>query len=120
MNSQKIKKSSSSSGSRSSSRSISYWNNCKAPGNEAIGSPVKEGTTKEQVDRSTSYPEVKTILKAKRHSVWRLEPPRYNKADPYYLLSRLLICWLVAYRPSNMPVYLRGTDLHRQFYVLPH
>ena len=43
---------------------------------------------KEQVDRSTSYPEVKTILKAKQHRKWRLKRPRYNKPDPYYLLTR--------------------------------
>ena len=48
---------------------------------------AKEGTTKEQVDRSTSYPEVKTILKAKQHSKWRHKHPRY-KADPYYMLTR--------------------------------
>ena len=42
----------------------------------------------EQVDRSTSYPEVKTILKAKQLSKWRHEHPRYNKADPYYLFTR--------------------------------
>ena len=45
-------------------------------------------STKEQVDRSTSYPEVKIILKAKQHSKWRHEHPRY-KADPYHLLTRL-------------------------------
>ena len=61
---------------------------------------AKEGTTKAQVDRSTSYPEVKTILKAKQHSKWSIERllrsmkwrhkhPRYNKADPFYLLTRL-------------------------------
>ena len=57
-------------------------------GNEAADSLAKEGTTKEQVDRSTSYPEVKTILKAKQHSKWRHKHPRYNKADLYYLLTR--------------------------------
>ena len=61
---------------------------CNLPGNEAADSLAKEGTTKEQVDRSTSYPEVKTILKAKQHSKWRHKHPRYNKADPYYLLTR--------------------------------
>ena len=61
---------------------------CNLPGNEAADSLAKEGTTKEQVDRSTSYPEVKTILKAKQHSKWRRKHPRYNKADPYYLLTR--------------------------------
>ena len=58
------------------------------PGNKAADSLAKEGTTKEQVDRSTRYPEVKTILKAKQHSKWRHEHPLYNKADPYYLLTR--------------------------------
>ena len=43
---------------------------------------------KKQVDKSTSYPEVKTILKAKQHSKWSHEHPRHNKADPYYLLTR--------------------------------
>ena len=61
---------------------------CNLPGNEAADSLAKEGTTKEQVDRSTSYPEVKTILKAKQHSKWRHKHPRYNKADPYYQLTR--------------------------------
>ena len=40
------------------------------------------------MDKTTSYPEVKTILKAKQHSKWRHKHPRYNKADPYYLLTR--------------------------------
>ena len=61
---------------------------CNLPGNEAADSLAKEGTTKVQVDRSTSYPEVKTVLKAKQHSKWRHKHPRYNKADPYYLLTR--------------------------------
>ena len=60
---------------------------CNVPGNEAAESLVKEGTTKEQVDRSISYPEVKTILKAKQHSKWTHEHPRHNKAHPYYLLT---------------------------------
>ena len=61
---------------------------CNVSGNEAAESLAKEGTTKEQVDRSTSYPEVKTILKAKQHSKWRHKHPWCNKADPYYLLTR--------------------------------
>ena len=61
---------------------------CNVPGNKAADSQTKECTTKEQVDRSTSYPEVKTILKAKQHSKWRHKNPRYNKADPNYLLTR--------------------------------
>ena len=31
---------------------------------------------------------MKTILKAKQHSKWMHKYPRYNKADPYYLLTR--------------------------------
>ena len=73
-----------------SSQNRRLWipSHCNLPGNEAADSLAKEGTTKEQVDRSTSYPEVKTILKAKQHSKWRHKHPRYNKADPYYLLTR--------------------------------
>ena len=61
---------------------------CDVPGNEAADTLAMEGTTMEQVDRSTSYPEGKTILKAKQHIKWRHKHPRYNKADPYYLLTR--------------------------------
>ena len=61
---------------------------CNVYGNETADSLAKEGTTKEQVDRSTSYSEAKTIIKAKQQRKWRLEHPRYNKMDPYYLLNR--------------------------------
>ena len=61
---------------------------CNLPGNKAADSLAKKGTTKEQVDISTNYPVVKTILNAKQHSKWRHKHPRYNKADPYYLLTR--------------------------------
>ena len=40
-----------------------------------IDSLAKEGTTKEQVDRSTSYPELKTILKARQHSKVEAQAP---------------------------------------------
>ena len=58
---------------------------CNLPGSEAADSVAKEGTTKEQVDRSTSYPEVKTILKASNtvsggtstHGTTRLTPTTY-------------------------------------------
>ena len=67
-----------------------HWipSHCNVPGNEAADSLAKEGTTKEQVDRSTIYAEVKTILKAKHHCKWRLEHPRCKKTDPYNLLTR--------------------------------
>ena len=28
------------------------------------------------------------FIKVKQHSKWRHEYPRYNKADPYYLITR--------------------------------
>ena len=43
--------------------------------------------TLQWIPTKCSYPEVKTILKAKQHSKWRHKHPRY-KADPYYLLTR--------------------------------
>ena len=61
---------------------------CNMSGNEAADSLAKEDITKEQVDRSISYPEVKTIVKAKQQSMWRHEQSRYSKADPYCLLTR--------------------------------
>ena len=40
--------------------------------NETADSPTlaKEDPTKEQVDKSTSYPEVKTIIMVKQYSKW--------------------------------------------------
>ena len=52
------------------------------PCNEAADSLAKDGTTKEQVDRSTSYPEAKTILKAKQHSKWRHKHPGTTRLTP--------------------------------------
>ena len=74
---------------------------CNVPDHEAAHSLAKEDTTKEQVDRSTSYPEVKTILKAKQHSKWRLEYPWYKKADSYNLLTR----WEQVDRPQLPQLY---------------
>ena len=67
-------------------QSISF--HCNVSSNEAADSLAKEGATKEQVDRSASYPEMETILNAKQHSKWRYQRPWYNKADPYYVLTR--------------------------------
>ena len=58
---------------------------CNVPGNEASDSLAKQGTAKKQVDRSTSYLEVKTILKAKQHSKWRHE---HGTTTLTYLLTR--------------------------------
>ena len=60
---------------------------CNVPAIKAADFLAKEGTTEEQIDRSTSYPEMKTLFKAKQHSNWRLEHPWYNKADPTYHLT---------------------------------
>ena len=49
---------------------------------------AQQKSEKEQVDRSISYPDATTILKAKQHSKWRHKHPRYNKADPYYMSTR--------------------------------
>ena len=65
------------------------------PGNEAVDFLAKGGGgggggghKKEQLDRSASYAEVKTILKAKQYSKRRLEHPRYNKTNPTTFLTR--------------------------------
>ena len=61
---------------------------CNVRGNETADSLAKEGTTQEQTDRSTTYHEAKTIIKAKEQSRWKQQHPRHNRADPYYLLTR--------------------------------
>ena len=61
---------------------------CDVQGNEKADSLAKEGSTKEQVDRSTTLRETKTVIKAKQHSKWLQQHPQHNKKDPYHLLSR--------------------------------
>ncbi|KAL8604431.1 hypothetical protein ACOMHN_042260 [Nucella lapillus] len=61
---------------------------CNVLGNETADSLTKEGATKEQMDRSTSYSESKTIIKAKLQNKWKQQHPHHNRADPYYLLTR--------------------------------
>ena len=60
---------------------------CNVLGNETSDTLAKEGTKKEQEDRSTTIKEAKTIIKAKQHSTWLQQHPRYNRSDPYNLLS---------------------------------
>ena len=61
---------------------------CNILGNETADTLAKEGTTKEQSDRSTTFKEAKTIIKAKQHNKWMQQHPRFNRTDPYHLLSR--------------------------------
>ena len=50
---------------------------------------AKEGTSKEQEDRPTTFTKAKTIIKAEQHSkLWLLQYPRCNKSSIYHLLSR--------------------------------
>ena len=57
-------------------------------GNETADFLAKEGSTQEQTNRSTTYPEAKTIIKAKQQTKWKHQHPRHNRADAYYLLTR--------------------------------
>jgi ribonuclease HI len=61
---------------------------CNVSGNEIADSLAKEGTTKEQVDKSTSYPEAKTIIKAKQQNKWNRQHPQHSRTDAYYQLTR--------------------------------
>ena len=57
-------------------------------GNETADTLAKEGSREEQNDRSTTFQEAKTIIKAKQHKKWMQTHPHYNRQDPYHLLSR--------------------------------
>jgi ribonuclease HI len=61
---------------------------CNILGNDAADSLAKEGSQKEQNDRSTTFKEVKTIIRAKQHNHWLQQHPQHKQNDPYHLLSR--------------------------------
>ena len=69
---------------------IMQWipSHCNIYGNEVADCLAKEGSAKEQKDRSTTFKESKTIIKAVQQSKWIKEHPNFNKQDPYYLLTR--------------------------------
>ena len=48
---------------------------CDVSGNEAADALAKEGSAHEQEDKSTGYPEAKTIIKAKQHDRWMQQHP---------------------------------------------
>lgn len=61
---------------------------CGISGNEAADTLAKEGSTKDQTDRTTSYQEARTIIKAKQLSKWKQQHPRFNTLDHYHQLTR--------------------------------
>ena len=61
---------------------------CGIHGNETADALAKEGSSKEQEDRTASFSEAKALFKNKQQSVWQHNHPRYNKNDPYHLLDR--------------------------------
>ena len=61
---------------------------CNIRGNDMADTLAKEGSSKEQEDRSTTYQEERTIIKAKLQTKWLQQHPRFNRADSYYLLTR--------------------------------
>ena len=69
---------------------ILQWipSHCGIHGNETSDTLAKEGTTYAQNDISTTYSEVKTIIKAKQQNLFKQNHPHSNRNDPYHLLTR--------------------------------
>ena len=61
---------------------------CNVQGNEMADTLAKDGATKEQTDKSTTYSEAKTIIKAKHNRKWKEQHPNHNKEDAFYHLNR--------------------------------
>ena len=61
---------------------------CNVLGNEAADTLAKEGSGKQQDDKSTTYQEEKTIIRARQQTKWLQQHPKHNRADPYYQLTR--------------------------------
>ena len=71
-------------------KTILQWipSHCCQFGNETADRLAKEGSILPQEDRTTSFNEVKTIIKTQLRAKWHEHHPNYNPADPYYKLSR--------------------------------
>ena len=61
---------------------------CDLFGNETADRLAKEGSKLPQEDKSTSYNEVKTIVKARIGARWKEKHPNFNPRDAYYQLCR--------------------------------
>ena len=61
---------------------------CNVFGNEAADTLAKEGSRKEQTDKSISFQEAKSIIKAKQRRRWIEQHQHFNRKDPYYQLTR--------------------------------
>ena len=61
---------------------------CGLSGNETADLLAKQGARGEQLDKTTTYNEEKTIIKACQKTKWRKQHPNHNKEDPYYKLNR--------------------------------
>ena len=61
---------------------------CGLRGNELADTLAKQGAHLEQNDSTTTYSEEKTIIKSCLKRKWKLEHPKYNKADAYNQLER--------------------------------
>ena len=57
---------------------------------------------------------MKIVLKAKQYSKWRHGHPRYNRADPYYLLIRreqVTVCRLRKATTASATTYILNSKL---------
>ena len=61
---------------------------CGLRGNELADTLAKQGAHLEQIDSTTTYSEEKTIIKSCLKRKWKLEHPKYNKADAHNQLER--------------------------------
>ena len=61
---------------------------CGLRGNELADTLAKQGAHLEQIDSTTAYSEEKTIIKSCLKRKWKLEHPKYNKADACNQLER--------------------------------